>query len=51
MNQSPCMTCRRVKCPGNCENKQCQVWQRWFLHRSEQIRKLYANHAEGVEQK
>lgn len=30
---SPCLTCTRVRDPGNCENKNCRVWQAWFLER------------------
>lgn len=36
-NPSPCLTCTRVADPRNCENKNCQLWQRWFLQRWEQI--------------
>lgn len=32
-NPSPCLTCTRVPNPRNCENKQCKLWQRWFLAR------------------
>lgn len=28
---SPCLTCTRVEDPGNCENKLCRPWRRWFL--------------------
>ena len=28
---SPCLTCTRVKDPKNCENKTCKPWQAWFL--------------------
>lgn len=35
---SPCLGCSRVKDPKNCENKQCKVWQEWFLERWEMIR-------------
>lgn len=35
---SPCVLCTRVKDPGNCENKNCKVWQKWFLARWELIR-------------
>lgn len=30
---SPCLTCTRVPNPRDCENKQCRLWQRWFLAR------------------
>ncbi len=34
---SPCLTCTRVADPRNCENKNCQLWRKWFLGRWEQI--------------
>ena len=37
-NESPCVTCTRVKDPENCENKSCQVWREWFIRRWEEIR-------------
>lgn len=30
---SPCITCTRVANPLDCENKQCKLWQKWFLAR------------------
>ena len=27
----PCISCTRVTDPENWENKQCQVWQRWYI--------------------
>ena len=36
--KSPCATCRRVKDPSNCENKQCKLWQNWFIDRWETMR-------------
>ena len=35
---SPCMTCRRVPDPRQCENKLCKPWRAWFLERWELIR-------------
>ena len=35
---NPCLTCTRVKKPQDCENKNCKVWQKWFLQRWELIR-------------
>lgn len=32
MSASPCRTCTRVADPDKCENKNCQVWQRWFIN-------------------
>jgi hypothetical protein len=35
---SPCLRCTRVKDPRNCENKNCQQWQRWFINRWDSLR-------------
>ena len=35
---SPCMGCTRVKDPRDCENKNCQVWRRWFIGRWDRMR-------------
>lgn len=35
---SPCICCTRVKDPRDCENKNCQVWRRWFIARWEALR-------------
>ena len=35
---NPCALCARVKDPENCENKNCKIWQKWFLSRWELIR-------------
>lgn len=35
---SPCLTCQRVRDPGNCENKLCKEWQAWFIDRWEAMR-------------
>ncbi len=37
--QSPCLTCTRVKDPENCENKNCKVWRQWFTGRWDEIRR------------
>lgn len=36
-NNKPCLTCTRVKDPKNCENKQCWVWQQWWIKRWKEI--------------
>ena len=30
---SPCLRCTRVTDPRECENKNCKLWQQWFLQR------------------
>lgn len=37
--ESPCLSCTRVRNPGNCENKQCKVWQKWFCEQWELTRR------------
>ena len=32
-DQSPCLNCKRVKNPADCENKNCRDWCNWFYHR------------------
>lgn len=36
--ESPCVHCKRVKDPKNCENKLCKDWQAWFIDRWETMR-------------
>lgn len=36
--KKPCLTCSRVKDPGNCENKNCNEWRRWFISRWDRMR-------------
>lgn len=36
--ESPCMTCRRVRNPQDCENKMCRQWQSWWVNRWNAIR-------------
>ena len=36
---SPCMSCTRVADPRNCDNKDCRLWQRWFVGKWEQLRR------------
>ena len=38
LQNSPCFTCDRVKDPQNCENKNCRVWQTWYIARWESMR-------------
>lgn len=37
---SPCLTCCRVKNPGECENKNCRQWRSWFLESWDRARNL-----------
>ena len=39
MMESPCLHCKRVRDPENCENKLCKDWQAWFIDRWEAMRK------------
>lgn len=29
--RKPCIYCTRVTDPENCDNKNCQLWQRWYI--------------------
>lgn len=44
---SPCLTCTRVADPRDCENKQCKIWQRWFVDRWELLRSGVRQQAEA----
>lgn len=41
LKPSPCLTCLRVKNPGDCENKNCRVWSAWFMGRWDLIHGFY----------
>ena len=32
-SEKPCLTCKMVKDPDNCENKSCQAWREWFMEK------------------
>ena len=38
---SPCTYCCKVADPQNCDNKKCPAWQKWFMNRWEETRKLF----------
>ena len=40
-DQSPCLTCTRVRDPYNCGNKNCETWQQWFLGRWKRFNDYY----------
>ncbi len=46
MKESPCLTCSRVKDPKNCENKQCRLWQSWYLKQWKHIHAFYEKYKE-----
>ena len=39
MNASPCLGWTRVPDPGQCENKNCMLWQRWFVEKWNRLRR------------
>lgn len=41
LNKCPCLTCNLVKCPDNCDNKNCPVWRDWFIRKWEELRKTW----------
>lgn len=48
---SPCLSCTRVKDPRDCENKNCQIWRRWFIARWEALRTAARQQMEVTPQK
>ncbi|MBO5050547.1 MAG: hypothetical protein J6C41_09030 [Oscillospiraceae bacterium] len=48
---NPCKNCTRVQNPADCENKQCRVWQQWFLGRWEDIHGYYQKHQQEEKEK
>ncbi len=46
---SPCLTCKRVRDPENCENKNCKQWQQWFVARWELLRQYPRRKKEKAE--
>ena len=48
---SPCLTCMRVKNPRACDDKDCKVWQNWFLSRWELIHKYPRQQMESAQLK
>lgn len=47
MANKPCDTCKRVRDPKDCENKQCKVWQQWFLDRWKEVNNYYRQACES----
>lgn len=36
--QMPCLSCRKVADPADCENKNCVLWRQWFIVRWDRLR-------------
>lgn len=36
--ESPCLTCVIVERPGECGNKNCGDWRKWFMQRWNEMR-------------
>ncbi len=36
--ESPCLTCISVERPGECVNKNCGDWRKWFMQRWNEMR-------------
>ena len=51
MKPSPCFSCTRVADPRNCENKNCQLWRRWFIARWEAMREGLRQEMEAAPEK
>ena len=50
-NKYPCRTCKRVKAPYDCNNKNCAIWQEWFLKWWENMRKNCRNALQEMKEK
>jgi len=48
---SPCLGCNRVPDPDNCDNKNCMLWRRWFLHRWSGIHSYIRRQMDGPAQR
>ena len=48
-DRSPCLSCTRVACPGDCENKACKEWKQWFLNRWDRIYRFGQIHRQKKE--
>ena len=48
---NPCKNCTRVQNPRDCENKQCRVWQQWFLSHWEDIHGYYQKYQQEEKEK
>ena len=44
MAEYPCKTCKRVKDPRGCENKNCNDWCEWLLEKWKGFNRYYEKH-------
>lgn len=38
MKKSPCLNCTRVRDPRGCDDKNCKLWQAWFVGKWDDMR-------------
>lgn len=50
-NQSPCLTCTRVKDPENCGNVNCKLWREWFIGKWDKINGYSEKHLPDHEER
>lgn len=48
MGISPCLRCTRVPDPESCGDKNCQLWQKWYIDRWNRLRLQARQAMEGV---
>ena len=39
--QDPCLHCKRVADPAECDVRRCSQWREWFLYRWDMIHGFY----------
>ena len=39
--KNPCLCCQRVADPAGCDNKDCKLWQRWFIAYWNELRRKH----------
>lgn len=44
--ESPCLNCKRVKNPADCENKNCRPWRNWYFEQWAQIHGYYLKYCQ-----
>ena len=44
MSKSPCESCTRAVDPGQCEDKTCVRWRKWYMQRWALIHGFYKQH-------
>lgn len=48
---NPCLSCTMVADPESCQNKNCAIWQQWFISRWDRMRQAHRKEMEALELK